>query len=203
MKLFYSPGACALASQIALREAGLPFEMVKVDLKEKKFADGSDFKAVNPKGYVPALQLQNGQLMTEGSVILQWIADQAQDKNLIPKFGTSERYKAMEWLNFIATELHKGFSPLFGQATMSEESIKFTHGKIQTRLAHLNSHLLDNEYMLGKQFSVVDAYLYNILRWSGHLKIDLANYPAVIGHMEKMKARPSVQEAVAAEGIRL
>ncbi len=202
MNLYYSPGACALASQIVLREAGLNFEMIKVDLKAKQYA-GGDYKAVNPKGYVPALQLKSGELMTEGAVILQWIADQVPEKNLIPKFGTPERYKAMEWLNYIATELHKGISPLFYAHLQSEESMKATHERLQLRLEVLDKNLQKNEFMLGNQFSVVDAYAYNIVRWAHPLKVDLTNHKAILGLIEKMATRPSVRDAVAAEGIRL
>lgn len=202
MNLYYSPGACALASQIVLREAGLNFEMIKVDLRAKQYA-GGDFKEVNPKGYVPALQLKNGELMTEGAVILQWIADQVPDKNLIPKFGTAERYKAMEWLNYIATELHKGFSPLFYSSIMSEDSIKMAHDRLQLRLAVLDEQLQKNDFILGKEFSVVDAYAYNIIRWAHLHKVDLTAHKGIVGLMEKMATRPSVREAVAAEGIRL
>ncbi|MFM6929212.1 MAG: glutathione transferase GstA [Bdellovibrio sp.] len=201
MNLFYSPGACALASQIALREAGLKFELVKVDLKAKEYA-GGDYKKVNPKGYIPALQLPNGELMTEGAVILQWIADQAPEKNLIPKFGTQDRYKAMEWLNYIATELHKGMGILF-QPTLNDEAKQGARDRLQLRLAVLDSHLQKHPYILGESFSVVDAYAYNILRWSGIVNVDLSNHKALQSFVAKMAERPAVQEAVAAEGIRL
>jgi glutathione S-transferase len=201
VNLFYSPGACALASQIALREAGLKFELVKVDLKAKEYA-GGDYKKVNPKGYIPALQLPNGDLMTEGAVILQWIADQAPDKNLIPKFGTQDRYKAMEWLNYIATELHKGMGILF-QPTLNDEAKQGVRDRLQLRLAVLDNHLQKTPYMLGENFTVVDAYAYNILRWSGIVNVDLSNHKALQSFMAKMAERPTVQEAVAAEGIRL
>lgn len=202
MNLFYSPGACALASQIALREAGMNFEMVKVDLKNKEYA-GGDYKKVNPKGYIPALQLPNGHLMTEGAVILQWIADQAPEKNLLPKFGTMERYKAMEWLNFIATEVHKGIGSLFNSAHMNDETKAAIQSKIQLRLGVLDQHLQNNAYMLGDDFSVVDAYAYNVLRWTNLVHVDTTNHKAIQGLMAKMAERASVKEAVAAEGIRL
>ncbi|MBO9668127.1 MAG: glutathione transferase GstA, partial [Bdellovibrio sp.] len=195
MNLFYSPGACALASQIALREAGMNFELVKVDLKNKEYA-GGDYYKVNAKGYIPALQLPNGHLMTEGAVILQWIADQAPDKNLLPKFGTMERYKAMEWLNFIATEVHKGLGSLFGATHLSEESKTAIHSKLQLRLTVLDQHLQKNPYILGENFSVVDAYAYNVLRWTPLLNVDMANHKAIHGLMTKMAERPSVKEAV-------
>jgi glutathione S-transferase len=202
MNLFYSPGACALASQIALREAGLNFELVKVDLKAKEYA-GGDYKKINPKGYIPALQLPNGHLMTEGAVILQWIADQVPDKNLLPKYGTMERYKAMEWLNFIATEIHKGLGSLFGGAVMNEETKEQIKGKVQLRLAVLDQHLQTNPFILGENFSVADAYAYNVLRWTGLVGVDIAHHTALQKFMGKMTERPTVKEAVAAEGIRL
>jgi glutathione S-transferase len=202
MKLYYSPGACALGPQILLREAGLHFDLVKVDLKTKNY-EGGDFKQVNPKGYVPVLQMKSGEILTEGSTILQWIADQAPDKNLIPKWGTNERYRAMEWLNFIATELHKGFSPLFYPHLLNEEAMKSTHEKLQMRLGLLNQQIEKHSYILGNEFSAVDAYAYNILRWSRMLKVNLDGHAAILAFMEKVGARPSVHAAVEAEGIRL
>ncbi|WP_413293644.1 glutathione transferase GstA [Bdellovibrio sp. HCB185ZH] len=202
MNLFYSPGACALSSQIALREAGLNFELVKVDLKAKEYS-GGDYKKINPKGYIPALQLPNGHLMTEGAVILQWIADQVPEKNLLPKFGTMERYKAMEWLNFIATEIHKGLGSLFGGAVMNEETKEQIKGKVQLRLAVLDQHLQQNAFILGNEFSVADAYAYNVLRWTGLVGVDIAQHKALQNFIGKMSERPTVKEAVAAEGIRL
>ncbi|MBS1971723.1 MAG: glutathione transferase GstA [Bdellovibrionales bacterium] len=202
MNLYYSPGACALASQIALREAGMNFELVKVDLKAKEYA-GGDYKKVNPKGYIPALQLPNGHLMTEGAVILQWIADQVPEKNLLPKFGTMERYKAMEWLNFIATEIHKGLGSLFGAAVMNEDTKNQIKSKVQLRLAVLDQHLQNNAFILGTNFSVADAYAYNVLRWTGIVGVDMANHTAIQKFMTKIAERPTVKEAVAAEGIKL
>jgi glutathione S-transferase len=202
MNLFYSPGACALASQIALREAGMNFELVKVDLKAKEYA-GGDYKKLNPKGYIPALQLPNGHLMTEGAVILQWIADQVPEKNLLPKFGTMERYKAMEWLNFIATEIHKGLGSLFGASVMNEDTKTQIKSKLDLRLAVLDQHLQQNPFILGTNFSVADAYAYNILRWTGIVGVDMVKHTALQKFMTKMNERPTVKEAVAAEGIRL
>jgi glutathione S-transferase len=202
MKLYYSPGACALGPQILLREANLHFDLVKVDLKTKQY-EGGDFKQVNPKGYVPVLQMKSGEILTEGSVILQWIADQAPDKHLIPKWGTNERYRAMEWLNFIATELHKGFSPLFYPQLLNEEALKSTHEKLQMRLGLLNQQIEKTGYILGSEFTAPDAYAYNILRWARMLKVNLESHPAILGFMEKISARPSVHASVEAEGIRL
>ncbi|WP_413574721.1 glutathione transferase GstA [Bdellovibrio sp. HCB290] len=202
MNLFYSPGACALASQIALREAGLNFELVKVDLKAKEYS-GGDYKKINPKGYIPALQLPNGHLMTEGAVILQWIADQVPEKNLLPKFGTMERYKAMEWLNFIATEIHKGLGSLFGGAVMNEETKEQIKAKVGLRLNVLDQHLSQNPFILGQEFSVADAYAYNVLRWTGLVGVDMSSHTNLQKFMGAVAERPSVKEAVAAEGIRL
>ena len=202
MKLYFSPGACALASQIILREAGLNFDLIKVDLKTKQYEGGNYFE-VNPKGYVPALKLPDESLLTEASIILQWIADQAPEKNLIPRFGTRERYAAMEWLNYISSELHKGYSPLFYAHVHNEEALKWNHEKIAKRLSLLDSHLANNDYILGSDFSVVDAYAYNILRWSNITKVDLTPYTNIKSFITRMNERPTVKAAVAAEGIRL
>ena len=201
MKLYFSPGACALASQIALREAGFGFDLVPVNLKDKTYA-GGDYYQINPKGYVPALQMKDGAVLTEGVAILQWIGDQAPDKNLIPKAGTPERTHAVEWLNFISTEMHKGFAALFYPQNLSEEGLKATHDKIQKRLAHLDKHLSNKEYILGNGFSVVDAYAFNILRWTRMLKIDTDSHKNVLGFIDRVSARPSAQAALDGEGIR-
>ena len=200
MKLYFSPGACALASQIILREVGQKFDLVKVDLKTKEYAEG-DFKKLNGKGYIPALKLDSGELLTEGAVILQYLADQHPEKNLLPKFGTMERYRAMEWLNFIATELHKGMGSLFNVA-LNEEARKSITDKLNLRLEFLNNHLKANSYMLGSEFSVVDAYVYNIIRWTAATKVNVSQFPAILGFMEKMSARPHVRAAVEAEGLK-
>ena len=201
MKLYFSPGACALASQISLREAGMSFDLVKVDLKNKTY-EGGDFTKINPKGYVPALQYDNGEVHTEGVAILQWIADQVPEKNLIPKAGTPERYAAMEWLNYIATEMHKGFSGLFYPQNLSEEGMKATHEKIQKRLAYLDQHLAGKQFIVGNSFTVVDAYAFNILRWTRMLKIETAAHANVLSFIERISARPTVQAALDGEGIR-
>ncbi len=200
MKLYYSPGACGLHVQIALLEAGVKFEAEKVDLKNHTFA-GGDFKKLNPKGYIPAIATDDGQLWTEGQVILQRLADKYPDKNLLPKFGTEERYKAMEWLNFVATELHKGFSALFNPALQGEAKEKVIE-KLQKRLSVVNSHLKESTYFLGSEFSLVDAYAYNILRWSRVLKVDITPHTAILGFLERLSTRPSVQTALQTEGIR-
>lgn len=199
--LYYSPGACALASQIALREAGFDFELVKADMKTKMTAEG-DYKKVNPKGYVPALKLENGEVLTEGAVILQWIADQVPEKNLIPKWGTKERYKAMEWLNFIATELHKGFGAFF-VPELNDDAKKAMTAKLHLRLEVLDNHLKNNnKFILGSNFSVIDAYAFNILRWAGFLKIDITKYSGIQNFMESVSMRPSARAAIEAEGLK-
>lgn len=197
MKLYYSPGACALAAQITLREAGLKFDLVKVDLAKKVTAEG-DFKLVNPKGYVPALKTDKGDVYTEGAVILQRIADMVPEKKLLPKWGSEDRYRAMEWLHFVATELHKGFSPLFSKV-VSGEAREFLTGRLHMRLEFLNSHLEKNKFVLGAEFSAVDAYVFNIVRWAQPLKLDLTKYTAILGLMERVSTRPTAVASLEAE----
>lgn len=202
MKLYYSPGACALGVQIGLREAGLKFEMIKVDLKAKQSAEG-DYKKFNPKGYIPAVLSDDGELWTEGAVILQRIADLVTDKKLLPKLGTKERYRAMEWLNFTASELHKNIGAFFN-AQLNEEAKTSMRAKVDTRLEFVNEHLQKTGgYFLGAEFSMIDAYVYNILRWTKGVKIDISKFPAILGFMEKMSQRPTVRAAVEAEGLKL
>ncbi len=200
MKLFYSPGACALSVQIILREAGYSFDLIKVNLKTKESEVG-DFRKINPKGYVPVLQLDSGEVFTENAVILQWIADQKTEMKLFPKFGTVERYPAMEWLNFISTELHKGISSLF--SPFDDQGKKVIMTKLQVRLAFLEKHLSQNKYVLGSEFSIADAYLYNVMRWAKVVNIDMSEQKSILDFMERMLKRPSVVESVAAEGLAL
>lgn len=200
MKLYFSPGACALASQIVLREIGSKFDLVKVDLRAKQTEGGDDYFKVNPKGYVPTLQTDKGETFTEGAVILQYLADQAPDKKLFPKFGTTERYHAMEWLNFVATELHKGIGGLFALG-VNDAAKKTVVEKLAPRFQYLNDHLAKNQFILGKEFSIVDAYAFNVLGWTGFLKVDMSAYPAILGFMERVMGRPTVQAAREAEGL--
>ena len=201
MKLYYSPGACAMSVQIVLRELGEKFDLVKVDLRAKTTADGGDYKTINPKGYVPALTLADGETMTEASVIVQWLADQNPGKQILPKWGTKERYRAMEWLNFISTEIHKGFSPMFNP-TLPEESKKILLEKLTLRLEYLNTHFTQSEYLLGDTFSAADAYAYNVLRFSRPLKVDLSKFSKILGFMEKVEGRPAVRASIEAEGLK-
>lgn len=200
MKLFFAPGACSLASHIALREAGLPFDLEKVDLKAKKTETGADFAAINPKGYVPALRLDDGQTMTECAVIAQYVADRKPEKKLAPAAGTPERYRLQEWLNFIATEVHKGTSPLFNPAT-PEAFKQIVLERLGQRYDMLAKHLEQRPFLMGDSFTIADGYLFTILNWTNFLKIDLSKWPALKAYMGRVAARPAVQEALKAEGL--
>ncbi|MCX5576791.1 glutathione transferase GstA [Kaistia terrae] len=199
MKLFYAPGACSLSPHIALREAGLPFDIVKVDLRDKATESGGDFKAINPKGYVPALELEDGSIVTEGPVIVQMIADLVPKSGLAPAFGTRERYQLMDWLAFISTELHKGFSPLFNPAT-NEEAKKSVKERLTLRFAYLTEALGDKPYLMGENFSVADGYLFTVLRWAKSFKFDVGS--KLDAYFDRVAARPAVQQALEAEGLR-
>ncbi|MCF2525155.1 glutathione transferase GstA [Bradyrhizobium sp. G127] len=200
MKLYYSPGACSLSPHIALKEAGIPFDLVKVDLKAKKLEDGRDYNAINPKGQVPALGLDDGDLLTEGAVIVQKIADSAPQKNLAPASGSSERYKLQEWLNFIASELHKNFSPLF-QPALSDETKAFFKTRLQSKFKYIDQALSGRDYLMGSQFTVPDAYLFTMLAWAERMGLDISGLPNLLAYRARVSARPKVQEALAAEGL--
>lgn len=200
MKLYYAFGSCGLSPQIVLREAGLAFDLVKVDFATKTTVEG-DYLEVTPKGFVPALLLDDGDLITEGVVILQWIADQHPEHRLLPTFGSKERYRALEWLNVVATDLHKGmatmFSPFIDDASKARHADGFLHG----RFSLIEEHLSHNDYVLGTRFSAPDAYLYNVLTWPPRVGIDMSGYPAIEAFLQRMEQRPSVQAARAAEGL--
>jgi glutathione S-transferase len=199
MKLYFSPGACSLHPHIALREAGVPFELVRVDLRAHKLAGGGeDFYGVNPKGYVPLLELGDGTRLSEGAVIDQYVADLNPDARLIPRTGTMERYRAQEWLHFIATELHKQFSPIFSPATPDEVKAQLRL-RIGGRFDLVEKTLAKQPYLLGETFSVADAYLFNMLRWTEHTGIDRAAWPALAAFYERVAERPSVKAALEAE----
>ncbi|MGK2914830.1 MAG: glutathione transferase GstA [Porticoccaceae bacterium] len=198
MKLFYSPGACSLSPHIALREAGLTFDLVKVDLKTKTLADGGDFNMVNPKGYVPVLQLDDGQYLAEGPAIVQYIADQKPESGLAPKAGTLARYRLQEWLTFINSELHKGFSTLFN-AAMPDEAKALAREALSRRLGYVAEQLKGKSFLMGDQFTVADGYLYTVLGWCGFVGLPLDGWPVLVDYSSRVKARPSVQEALAAE----
>jgi glutathione S-transferase len=199
MKLYYSPGACSLSPHIALLEAGIDAELVKVDIKNHKVG-GSDFYAINTKGYVPVLELDDGQRLSEGPVIVQYIADQKPASGLAPAPGSFERYRLQEWLNFITAELHKQFGPLFAQTTPDAYKA-IASDKIKSRLAWVEVQLQGKDYLMGKQFTVADAYLYTTLEWTKHVGIDLSGWPTLAAYAARVAARPKVQEALLAEGL--
>ena len=199
MKLFYAPGACSQAPHIAIQEMGLHVELVKVDLVKHTLADGSDYLAVNPKGYVPLLELDDGTRITEVSVILQYLAD-LKPGTLAPVFGTMERWRLMEWLAFIASEVHKGFSPLWRPVTPPEVRERTVQG-LGNRFTLIAKTLGVQPYLTGQQFTVADAYLFVLLNWSGMLKVDLSPWPALGAFQARVAARPAVQAALRAEGL--
>jgi glutathione S-transferase len=199
MKLYYAPAACSLAPHIALSEAGLPHELVRVDLRTHTLPDGSDFHAVSPNGYVPVLELDDGTRLTEAAVILQYIADR-KPGTLAPAFGSSERYKLMQWLNFIATELHKGFGPLWKPDT-PEAYKSIVVATLAKRFDYLEPILAKQAYLTGEAFTIADAYLFTILSWSKHLKVDLSRWTAITRYLDRVAARPKVQDALRAEHL--
>jgi glutathione S-transferase len=199
MKLYYSPGACSLSPHIALLEAGLPYDLVKVDLRAKKLENGDDYLAVNPKGQVPALQLENGELVTEGPVIVQMIADKA-GKGLAPARDSTERYKLLEWLNFITTEVHKNFGPIFSPV-LADEAKAFFKDRVMGKFKYVDSQLAGRDYLMGKQFTVADGYLFTMLSWADRMKFDMSAMPNLVAYKERVAARPKVQEALTKEGL--
>ena len=200
MKLYFSPGACSLSPHIVLQEAGLPFEKVKTDTKTKVMENGGDFKQINPLGYVPVLELDDGTRITEGPAIVQYIADKVPGKNLAPANGTPERIKLQSWLNFITSELHKGFSPLFNPA-MPDEAKKIFRERLATRFAHLDKHFAGNDYLMGKAFSVADPYLFTVSNWAPRVDVDLSSFGNVLAYRKRVAERPAVQAAMKAEGL--
>ena len=204
MKLYYSPGACSLSPHIALLEAGLPYDLVKVDLRAKTLENGDDYWKVNPKGQVPALGLDSGELVTEGPVIVQMIADHAAAKGdvkgLAPARDSAERYKLLEWLNFITTELHKNFSPLFNP-TFSDEVKGFFRDRLMGKLKYIDGQLAGHDYLLGSAFSVADGYLFTMLCWADRMQFDLTGLPNLTAYKARVAARPKVQEALSKEGL--
>ena len=200
MKLYYSPGACSLSPHIVLREAGLPFTAVKVSTKTKEFDGGGDFRTINEKGYVPALGLDDGSVLTEGPAIVQYLADRAPEAKLAPPNGSFERYRLQEWLNFITSELHKQFSPIFDPSTSDEVKAK-QREKISGRLDYVNKQLSGRNFLLGDLFTVADAYLFTVANWGQWTGIEISKWPALKSYMDRVAARPNVQEALKAEGL--
>jgi len=200
MKLYYSPGACSLSPHIALLEAGLPYDLVKVDLKAKTLENGDDYLKVNPKGQVPALALDSGELVTEGPVIVQMIADNAAGTNLAPARDTSERYKLLEWLNFITSELHKNFGPMFSPV-LADDTKAFFKDRVMGKFKYVDGALAGHDYLMGKQFTVADGYLFTMLSWADRMKFDLSGMPNLVAYRDRVAARPKVKEALTKEGL--
>ncbi|HEX5648504.1 MAG TPA: glutathione transferase GstA [Steroidobacteraceae bacterium] len=199
MKLYYTPGACSQAPHIVIHELGLPYTAVKVDLVKHTLPDGSDYRAINPKGYVPTLELDDGTRITEANVILQYLADQKPGR-VAATFGSMERWKLMEWLAFIASEVHKGFGPLWNPKT-PEEVRERTVQALGNRFGYIAKTLEKQPFVMGNEFSIADAYLFVILNWSGLHKVDLSPWPALQQFQARVAARPAVQAALKAEGL--
>ncbi|WP_025916654.1 glutathione transferase GstA [Herminiimonas sp. CN] len=200
MKLYFSPGACSLSPRIVLHEAGLAFEAEKVNLSKKTTAGGQDYRSINPKGSVPALQLDDGQILTEGPAIVQYLADLVPEKQLAPAAGSMARYRLMEWLNFIASELHKGFSPLFNPE-VPEQSKQMARDALATRFEIVARQLASSDYLLGAQFTVADAYLFTVLNWAGFVQLDMSRWPAIAVFQARVAARPAVHAALLEEDL--
>jgi len=200
MKLYYSTGACSLSPHIVLREAGLDFELVLASTKTHQLADGTDYYSINPKGSVPLLELDNGERLSEGPVIVQYIADQVPDQQLLPPAGTMARYRVQEWLNFITSELHKGYGALFTPAVPADYKA-MVRTKLGERLAWVDSRLEGRDFLMGERFCVADAYLFVVAGWSPHVGVDIAGLKHLGAFMARMAARPAVQAALKAEGL--
>jgi glutathione S-transferase len=200
MKLYYSPGACSLSPHIALHEAGLAYDPVLASTKSHKLQDGTDYYGINPLGYVPMLELDDGTRLREGPAIVQYIADQAPAKNLAPAAGTMGRYRLQEWLTFIGTEIHKTFSPLFNPATPEEYKV-ISKDKLKSRYTWLDGQLAGKQYLMGDQFSVADGYLFTVTNWTKPTGVDISAFPNLTAWHARVGARPAVQEAMKAEGL--
>ena len=200
MKLYYSPGACSLSPHIVLCESGLAFEAVLASTKTHTLADGTDFYSINPKGYVPLLELDDGQRLSEGPAIVQYIADQVPDKHLAPAWGTMARYRLIEWLNFISTEIHKTFGPLFNPATPEDYKASLRK-RVTERLTWVDSQLAGKTWLLGETFSVADAYLFTVANWAQYVAVDISGLAHLAAYRGRVAARPAVQQAMKAEGL--
>ncbi|MBP6612540.1 MAG: glutathione transferase GstA [Aquabacterium sp.] len=200
MKLFLKPGSCSLASHIVLEEIGRPYDTETVDLAKKLTASGADFWAINPKGYVPALLLDDGDLLTEGPAILQYLADLAPELQLAPANGSKARYQLQSWLTFIGTEVHKNFSPFFNPAATPEMK-DLARANLQRRLGYVNDQLAGRDFLMGDTFSVADAYLFTVVGWAKFVQLDLSAWPHLIAFQGRVAARPATQRALKAEGL--
>lgn len=201
MKLYYSPGACSLAPHIVAREAGWPLDLVRVDLASHRLADGSDYHGVNPRGQVPALELDDGSLLTEGAVIAQFLADRAQAREVMPAAGTLARYRVMQWQSFVGTELHKSYAPLFKPALPDDTRALFL-ANLRARYVWLDQHLADKAHLTGDAFTAADAYLFTVTNWSRSVGLDLSGLAHIQAFQQRVAARPAVVEAMRAEGLR-
>lgn len=200
MKLYYKPGACSLSPHIVLRESGLDFTLVKVDLATKRTESGDNYLDINPKGQVPALQLDDSTMLTEGVAIVQYIADKVPDRQLLAPAGSLTRYHTLEWLNFIATELHKGFTPLFRPNTPEEYKV-IARETLEHKLGYVDDELNGKQWLMGLRFTIADAYLFTVLRWALAVKLDISELKNIAQFMARMEERPAVKAALAAEGL--
>lgn len=200
MELYYSPGTCALAPHIVALELGLPITLTQIDLATRRTAAGRDFNAVNPKGYVPALRLASGEVLTEVAAVLQYLVDQVPAAGLAPPQGTLERYRFIEWLTFISSEIHKGFGPLWSAAAPKETRTAAVE-KLGQRFAYLDRHLAYHPYLMSERFSAADAYLFTVMRWADYHQVDLTPFPHLQRYLVHVSARPAVQKALVEEGL--
>jgi glutathione S-transferase len=200
MKLYYATGACSLSPHIVSREAGISLDFEQVDNREKKTKSGKDYWSINPKGQVPVLELDNGERLTEGPVIVQYLAEQKPGSGLLPPPGTIDRYRVQEWLNFVTSELHKTYGPIF-RPTTPEEYKKISKENLGKRFDWIDQQLAGKQYLMGDKFTVADAYLFTVLRWSPRIELDVSKWPNIKAYMERVAARPKVQEALKAEGL--
>jgi glutathione S-transferase len=199
MKLYYAAGACSLSPHIVLIEAGYNFDLERVDLKTKKTESGKDFATLSDKGYVPMLVLENGETLSEGAAMVQYLADEKPQSKLAPKAGTMERVRLNEWLTYISSEVHKGFSPLFYK--VNDEAVEFAKKKLFQRFDYIDKKLQGNDFLMGSNFTIADAYLFTVLNWSHMFKFDLSKWSNINAYMQRISKRPSVQEAMKAEGL--
>jgi glutathione S-transferase len=201
MKLYFAPGACSLSPHIVLRESGTTFDLEQVDLKTKQTKAGADYLKINPKGQVPVLQLDNGEVLTEGPAIVQYVADQKPGSGLVPAAGSLPRYHVMEWLNYITSELHKSIGALFSPTTPDAYKTLVTKEQLPKKFAYVDQNLAGKQYLTGDNFSVADAYLFTVINWTNFLKIDISDYPNLKAFQARVAQRPKVQEALKAEGL--
>ena len=200
MKLYYAPGACSLSPHIVSREAGIELELEQVDIREKKTKSGKDFLSINAKGQVPVLEMDAGQRLTEGPIIVQYLAAQKNATDLMPAAASPDRYRVQEWLNFVGSEMHKTYGPLF-RPTTPDEFKRLSREIIGKRLDWIDQQLAGKHYLTGDKFTVADAYMFTVLRWSPRVEIDLGKWPNVKAYVDRVAARPKVQEALKAEGV--